>query len=85
MIDLGETPEEEKPKTIVVVGVDETDGTRLRYRPKWGLQWAWAFVFPPFFVLFKVTCLVQLQVSLNSPNRLFFGIFDKLLSTQNVM
>ena len=68
VIDLGETPEEEKPKTIVVVGVDETDGTRLRYRPKWGLQWAWAFAFPPFFVLFKVTCLVQLQVSLNSPN-----------------
>ena len=29
VIDLGETPEEEKPKTIVVVGVDETDGKIL--------------------------------------------------------
>ena len=30
VIDLGETPEEEKPKTIMVVGAEETDGTRLR-------------------------------------------------------
>ena len=45
--------------------------------------------FPPSFVLFKLTCLVtmfdrKLQVFKNSPKWTIFGIFNKLLSTQNV-
>ena len=45
--------------------------------------------FPPVFVLLKLTCLVtlfdrKLQVFKNSPNWTIFGIFNKLLSTQNV-
>ena len=45
--------------------------------------------FPPIFVLLKVTCLVtlfdrKLQVFKNSPKWIIFGIFNQLLSTQNV-
>ena len=45
--------------------------------------------FPPSFVLFKLTCLVtmidrKLQVFKNSPKWTIFGIFNELLSTQNV-
>ena len=41
------------------------------------------------FVLLKLTCLVtlfdrKLQVFKNSPKLTIFGIFDNLLSTQNV-
>ena len=44
---------------------------------------------PPIFDLLKLTCLVtlfdhKLQVFKNSPNWTIFGIFDELLSTQNV-
>ena len=47
------------------------------------------FHFPPIFVLLKLTCLVtlfdcKLQVFKNSPKLTIFGIFDELLSTQNV-
>ena len=45
--------------------------------------------FPPIFVLLKLTCLVtlfdrKLQVFKNSPKWTIFGIFNSLLSTQNV-
>ena len=45
--------------------------------------------FPPIFFLLKVTCLVslferKLQVFKNSPKCTIFGIFNWLLSTQNV-
>ena len=45
--------------------------------------------FPPIFVLLKLTCLVtlfdrKLQVFKNSPKWTIFGIFNQLLSTQNV-
>ena len=45
--------------------------------------------FPPIFVLLKLTCLVtlfdrKLQVFKNSPKWTIFGIFNELLSTQNV-
>ena len=45
--------------------------------------------FPPIFVLLKLTCLVtlfdrKLQVFKNSPKWTILGIFNKLLSTQNV-
>ena len=45
--------------------------------------------FPPIFVLLKLTCLVtmfdrKLQVFKNSPKWNIFGIFNQLLSTQNV-
>ena len=45
--------------------------------------------FPPTFVLLKVTCLVTLfdlniQIFKNSPILAMFGIFNELLSTQNV-
>ena len=45
--------------------------------------------FPPFFVLWKVTCLVtlfdrKLLVVINRPNWPFFGIFNEFLSTQNL-
>ena len=45
--------------------------------------------FPTIFVLIKVTCLVtlfdrKLQVFKNSPKLRIFGIFNELLSTQNV-
>ena len=45
--------------------------------------------FPSIFVSLKLTCLVtlfdsKLQVFKNSPNWPFFGIFNELLSTQNV-
>ena len=45
--------------------------------------------FPPIFVLLNLTCLVtlfdrKLQVFKNSPNWTIFGIFNQLLSTQNV-
>ena len=45
--------------------------------------------FPPIFVLIKMTCLVtlfdrKLQVFENSPKWTIFGIFNQLLSTQNV-
>ena len=45
--------------------------------------------FPPIFVLLKLTCLVtefdrKLQVFKNSPKLTLFGIFNELLSTQNV-
>ena len=52
----------------------------------------WTFQFwhfPTIFVLLKVDCLVtlfsyMLQVFKNSPKLAIFGIFDELLSTQNV-
>ena len=45
--------------------------------------------FPPIFVLSKLTCLVtlfdrKLLVLKNSPKWTIFGIFNQLLSTQNV-
>ena len=45
--------------------------------------------FPPIFVLLKLKCLVtlfdrKLQVFKNSPKWTIFGIFNLLLSTQNV-
>ena len=45
--------------------------------------------FPPIFVLLKMTCQVTLfdrkfQVFKNSPKLTIFGIFNELLSTQNV-
>ena len=45
--------------------------------------------FPPIFDLLKLTCLVtlfdrKLQVFKNSPKWTIFGIFNQLLSTQNV-
>ena len=45
--------------------------------------------FPPIFVLLKLTCLVtlfdrKLQVFKNSSNWTILGIFNELLSTQNV-
>ena len=45
--------------------------------------------FPPILVLLNVTCLVtlfdrKLQVFKNSPKWTLFGIFNQLLSTQNV-
>ena len=45
--------------------------------------------FPLIFVLLKMTCLVtlfdrKLQVFKNSPKLTIFGIFNELLSTQNV-
>ena len=45
--------------------------------------------FPPIFVLLKLTCLVTLfdrtlQVFKKSPKLTIFGIFNQLLSTQNV-
>ena len=45
--------------------------------------------FPPIFVQLKLTCLVtlfdrKLQVFKNSPKLTIFGIFNELLSTQNV-
>ena len=45
--------------------------------------------FPPIFVFLKVTCLVtlfdrKLQVFKKSPKLTIFGIFNELLSTQNV-
>ena len=45
--------------------------------------------FPPIFVISKVTCLVTLfdrkiQVFKNSPKLNIFGIFNELVSTQNV-
>ena len=45
--------------------------------------------FSPFFVLLRLTCLVtlfdsKLQVFKNSSKWTIFGIFDKLLSSQNV-
>ena len=45
--------------------------------------------FPPIFVLLKLTCLVtlfdrKLQVFKNSPKLTVFGIFNELLSTQDV-
>ena len=45
--------------------------------------------FPPIFIHLKLTCLVtlfdrKLQVFKNSPKWTIFGIFNKLLSTQNV-
>ena len=45
--------------------------------------------FPPIFILLKLTCLVtlfdrKLQVFKNSPKWTIFGIFNLLLSTQNV-
>ena len=45
--------------------------------------------FPPIFVLLKLTCLLtlfdrKLQVFKNSPKWTMFGIFNSLLSTQNV-
>ena len=45
--------------------------------------------FPPIFVLLKLTCLVtmfdrKLQVFKNSSKWTIFGIFNQLLSTQNV-
>ena len=51
-----------------------------------------AFVFwhfPPFFVSLKLNCLVslidhKLEVFKNSPKWTIFGIFNQLLSTQNV-
>ena len=49
----------------------------------------WIWHFPPIFVFLKLTCLVtlldrKLQVFKNSPNWTIFGIFNQLLSTQNV-
>ena len=46
-------------------------------------------IFPPIFVLLELACQVTLlgpkfQVFKNSPNRPFFGIFNELLSTQNL-
>ena len=45
--------------------------------------------FPSIFVLLKLTCLVtlfdrKLQLFKNSPKSTYFGIFNELLSTQNV-
>ena len=45
--------------------------------------------FSPIFVLLKLTCLVtlfdrKLRVFKNPPKWIIFGIFNKLLSTQNV-
>ena len=45
--------------------------------------------FPPIFVLLKLTCLVtlfdrKLQIFKNSSKQTIFGIFNWLLSTQNV-
>ena len=45
--------------------------------------------FPPIFVRLKLTCLVtlfdrKLQVFKNLPKWAILGIFNKLLSTQNV-
>ena len=45
--------------------------------------------FPPICVLLKLTCLVtlfdrKLQVFKNLPKWTIYGIFSKLLSTQNV-
>ena len=45
--------------------------------------------FPSIFVLLKLTCLVtlfdrKLQFFKNSPKLTYFGIFNELLSTQNV-
>ena len=45
--------------------------------------------FPPLFVLLKLTCLVtlsdrKLQVLKNSPKWTICGIFNELLSSQNV-
>ena len=49
----------------------------------------WILAFSTNFVLLKLNCLVilydrKLQVFKNSPKWTFFGIFNKLLSTQNV-
>ena len=63
--------------------------TVFENRPKcliWNFQF-WNF--PPIFVLLKLTCLVtlfdrKLQVFKNSPKWTIFGIFNLLLSTQNV-
>ena len=52
--------------------------------------WIFEFChFSPIFVLLKLTCLVtlidcKLQVFKNSPKCTIFGIFNQLLSTQNV-
>ena len=45
--------------------------------------------FPPIFVLLKLTCLLtlfdrKLQIFKNSPKFTIFGLFNELLSTQNV-
>ena len=52
--------------------------------------WIFSFWhFPPIFVILRLTCLVilfdrKIQVFKNSPKWTIFGIFNQLLSTQNV-
>ena len=56
---------------------------------KWLIWILWFWHFPPILVLLKLICLLtlfawKLQVFKNSPKVAIFGIFNELLSTQNV-
>ena len=67
-----------------------SNGKKLKKISKKCFIWIFQFWhFPSILVLLELTCLVtlfdrKLQVFKNSPNWVFYGIFNQLLSTQNV-